>query len=173
MSSTLYDISVASFVQGLAGVTEVMRLGHEFYEANGKSPNEIVASRLRDDMLPFHFQAQAVTHQSLGAIEGVRQGQFGPPPRIEPLDYAGLQNLVAETLDGLRTVDADELNSYAGKPVIFRMGELEMPFTAENFILSFALPNFHFHAATLYDMLRIEVVSLSKKHFLGKMRLGL
>ena len=29
-----------------------------------------------------------------------------------------------------------------------------MPFTAENFLMSFSLPNFYFHATTAYDILR-------------------
>jgi hypothetical protein len=36
-------------------------------------------------------------------------------------------------------------------------------FTAETFILSFPLPNFHFHAVTAYDILRSRGVPIGKR----------
>jgi hypothetical protein len=53
------------------------------------------------------------------------------------------------------------------------MGKTELPFTAANFLLSFSLPNFYFHATTGYDLLRAKGVNLGKMDFLGKMRMGI
>jgi hypothetical protein len=47
-----------------------------------------------------------------------------------------------------------------------------MPFTADNFLLSFSQPNFYFHAATAYDILRMKGLSVGKRDFLGRMRLA-
>ncbi len=47
---------------------------------------------------------------------------------------------------------------------------MEIPFTAENFVLSFSLPNFYFHATTAYDILRMKGVPLGKLDYLGQMR---
>ena len=46
-----------------------------------------------------------------------------------------------------------------------------MPFVAENFIMSFSLPNFYFHAATAYDILRNKGVPLGKRDFMGPLRM--
>ena len=48
----------------------------------------------------------------------------------------------------------------------------KMPLTAANFIMSFSLPNFYFHAATTYDILRMKGVPLGKIDFLGNMRVS-
>ncbi len=48
----------------------------------------------------------------------------------------------------------------------------ELPFTNQNFLLSFSLPNFYFHATTTYDILRMLGVPLGKTDFLGKMKMG-
>jgi hypothetical protein len=45
-----------------------------------------------------------------------------------------------------------------------------MPFTTEGFLLSFSLPNVHFHAATTYAILRHLGVTLGKLDYLGDMR---
>ena len=52
----------------------------------------------------------------------------------------------------------------------FEMGGRRIPFTAEGFVLSFSLPNFHFHAATTYDMLRMRGVPLGKRDYMGALR---
>jgi len=46
-----------------------------------------------------------------------------------------------------------------------------MPFTAENFLLSFAQPNFYFHATTAYDLLREHGLPIGKRDFLGMPRM--
>jgi hypothetical protein len=54
----------------------------------------------------------------------------------------------------------------------FQMRDFRMPFTAEDFLLSFSQPNFYFHAATAYDILRMKGVAVGKRDFMGKLRLS-
>jgi hypothetical protein len=46
-----------------------------------------------------------------------------------------------------------------------------MPFTGANFLLSFAQPNFYFHAAIAYAILRAKGVKLGKRDFMGMPRM--
>ena len=46
-----------------------------------------------------------------------------------------------------------------------------MDFTAEDFLLSFSQPNFYFHCATAYDILRMKGVPVGKRDFLGRVRI--
>ena len=167
MATSLYELSVRSYRQSLIGVKTVLAKGREYAEAEGLSLDEIADTRLRDDMLPFRFQVQAVRHQSIDTITAFESGEFGPPSGMDPDDYTELQAIVDRTLEELDALDADAVNAHAGKTVVFRMPGLELPFTAENFVLSFSLPNLYFHATTAYDILRIKGVPLSKRDFLG------
>jgi hypothetical protein len=63
------------------------------------------------------------------------------------------------------------VNAFEGKDVIFQIGDRKLPFTAEGFLLSFSLPNFHFHATTAYDILRSKGVKIGKRDYLGQMRM--
>ena len=56
--------------------------------------------------------------------------------------------------------------------VIFSMGDRKIPFKAEGFLMSFSLPNFHFHATTAYDILRQKGVPLGKRDDLGRLRIA-
>ena len=53
------------------------------------------------------------------------------------------------------------------------MGKTEIPFTTDNFMLSFSLPNFYFHATTTYAVLRKHGVPLGKMDYLGQLRVNL
>jgi uncharacterized protein len=171
MASSLYDISVASYIQTIGGLQGVLEKGLKHCESAGIDPESIVEDRLAGDMLPFRFQVLSATHHSLGAIEGVKAGHFGPPGQMEPLDYRGLQGLVTRTLASLKALTPAEVNAYEGKDVIFQIRDMKMPFTAEGFILSFSHPNLHFHATTAYDILRAKGAPLGKRDYLGALRL--
>ena len=170
MAISLYDISVSTYLQVLGGVSGVLAKGAECAGENDLDLAEIVATRLHPDMLPFRFQVTAVSHLSLGAIKGIREGVFSPPPSRPDFDYASLRNLVSETVTELKMVEREEIDALEGNEMKFKMGDFEMSFTVENFILSFSLPNFYFHATTTYDILRMAGVPLGKMDFLGELR---
>lgn len=170
MTVSLYDFSVASFDITLGAVSAVLAKGRAFCEAEGLSLSDITATCLRDDMRPFRFQIVSVCHHSLGAMRGVEAGEFGPPGPSDR-DYEGLQALVEETREGLKAYTPEIVEGFAGKDVVFRLGDQSMPFIAEDFLMSFSKPNFYFHAATAYDILRIQGAPLGKRDFLGQIRL--
>ncbi|MEJ2531940.1 MAG: DUF1993 domain-containing protein [Halioglobus sp.] len=170
MAVSLYDISVGSYLQVLGGVAKFLDKGASFLEEKGIDPQEIVAMSLHPDMRPFQFQLKSVAHHSAGAIRGIREGLFSPPPTTPDLDYAGLISLVKDAESELRNQSREEIDAMAGKQVIFRLSRGEIPFNAENFVLSFSLPNLYFHATTAYDLLRMKGAPLGKLDYLGDLR---
>ncbi len=170
MAISLYDATVGSFLQTLGGVSGFMERGLAHCRDTDTDPESIVETRLYGDMLPFRFQIIAVAHHSLGAIEGVKKGLFGPPTENRPLTYAELQGLVSETRTKLAGLSREEVDALQGGDVTFQIRDFKVPFVAENFLLSFSLPNFYFHAATAYDILRHTGAPLGKRDFMGEMR---
>jgi uncharacterized protein len=171
MTISLYDLSVASFLQTLGGVAGFLQRGLDHCRDNNIDPSEIVETRLYRDMLPFRFQIVSVAHHSLGAIEGVQRGQFAPPGETPPHDYPALQKLMADAREGLLRLTPDEVNALEGGEVVFQIRDFKMPFTAEGFLMSFSLPNFYFHATTAYDILRSKGVPLGKRDYMGQLRM--
>jgi uncharacterized protein len=171
MATSLYDLSVTSYLQTLGAVAGFLKKGLAHCQESNVDPHEIVETRLHGDMLPLRFQICSVAHHSLGAIEGVKAGVFLPPGQTPPLDYAALQKLVDDTSEGLKALAPAEINALEGKEVIFQLPSRKVPFSAEGFLMSFSLPNFYFHAATAYDILRQKGVPLGKRDFLGQLRI--
>jgi hypothetical protein len=171
MPFSLYDATVANFQQGLAALDAILARAPAHFEQQGTPLADIVAARLAPDMLPFSFQVVSASHHSLGALSGARQGLFKPPSRAGGLDFAGLQALVAQARQGLDALTRDEVNALQGRDMVFELGERRLPFVAEDFLMSFSLPNFYFHTTTAYDLLRLHGMPLGKRDFLGRLRL--
>ena len=171
MSLSLYDLTVPNYLQTLGAVSGFMEKGAAHCAEQGKDPNDIVNARVIDDMLPFSFQVVSVAHHSRGAVEAAQSGAAQPPKDPGTYSYADLQKLVEDAKTGLEKLTPDALNACQGKDVIFHFGKHQLPFTAENFLLSFSVPNFYFHATTAYDLLRGDGVKIGKGDFLGRMRM--
>ena len=170
MAISLYDVSVASYLQVLGGVSDCLAQGRAHCEANDVDLESIVQTRLFDDMWPFHDQVVSVAHHSLGCIRGLQAGLFQPPNLEARRDYAGLQILLDETTSELGAITPEVVNALEGGELKFRAGKFELQFVAEDFVTSFSLPNFYFHATTAYDMLRMQGVPIGKLNFVGKLR---
>ena len=171
MTISLYDATVASFIQTTTAVVGFLEKGAEHCRSRVENPDRLLECRMAEDMFPLPFQIVSVRHHSIGAIEGAKAGVFGPPTDQTPYDFAGLQGLATRTLDELKALTREEVDALQGRDVTFKMRGFEIPFTAENFLLSFSTPNFFFHAATAYDLLRRGGVPLGKRDFMGAMRM--
>jgi hypothetical protein len=170
MAFSLYDATVANYLQILGAIGGILEKSLTHFRDNGIDTAEIVATRLAPDMLPFGFQIVSVVHHSRGAMEGVKNGVFVPTGKFN-LDYAALQNLVTDARNELSALTPEAVNAMVGRDVTFKAGDLALPFTAEGFLMSFSLPNFFFHVATAYDILRHKGAPLGKRDYIGRMKL--
>ena len=171
MAFSLYDASVANYLQILGAVGGLLEKSLAHFREKGVDPAEVVEARLAPDMLPFRFQIVSVAHHSRGAMQAVSNGVFVPPSGKPDLDYAGLQDLVTEARNELLALTPEAVNALLGRDVTFKVGERALPFTAEGFLMSFSLPNFFFHATTAYDILRHKGAPLGKRDFMGRLKL--
>jgi hypothetical protein len=170
MAFSLYDATVANYLQILGAVGASLEKSLAHFRDKGIDPSEIVETRLAPDMLPFRFQIVSVAHHSRGAMEAAKNGVFVPPSG-PGLDYAALQALVTEAHNELAALTPEAVNALVGRDVSFKIGDRTLPFTAEGFLMSFSLPNFFFHATTAYDILRHKGAPLGKRDFMGKLKL--
>lgn len=166
MALELSDITLTPYRQTLGAIAGVLAKGKEA----GIDLDEVVRFSLYEDMLPFSFQIHSVVHHSLGALKGLESGTFGPPQNLQELDYGGLQKLVDDTRATVEAYGAGKVNASAGGEVVFGFNDIRIPFTSEGFVLTFSLPNLHFHATTAYDILRLKGVPVGKLDYMGQMQ---
>lgn len=168
MTLSLYDAVIPSQLQVLRAVSGLLDKAQAFIAEQGMAESEVIEARIAPDMLSFAKQVQWVSTHSLGALEGLRRGWFSPEMSPPPSTLAALKEQIEATIASLEAVSPDELEGLIGQHMEFRMGERVMPFTAENFLLSFSQPNFYFHATTAYNLLRGLGLEIGKLDFMGR-----
>lgn len=170
MATSLYDMCVPTFLQTVSAVGSFLDRAATHCAATGADPDDFVHARLLDDMAPFHFQIECVAHHSVWALEAMKTGVFAPPALVGPIPYAGLRAMIAEAEAALKASSTNEVNGWSGKELDLQIGPRRLAFTSETFFLSFSLPNFHFHAVTAYDILRMRGVPIGKRDYEGVLR---
>jgi uncharacterized protein len=171
MAFSLYDATVPSYQQTLGAVAGLLVTAETFCAEKQLAPQQIIDARLAEDMLPFAYQVKSTAVHSLGSIEGVRRGVFSPDMTPPPQTFAALKAQMAETLAALEAIQRAEIDGFIGRDMRFEFRERSLEFTAENFLLSFSLPNFYFHAVTAYDILRGKGARIGKRDYMGRLRL--
>jgi hypothetical protein len=172
VSISLYEVSVQGYLQTLEALGGVLERGRAYGQEHNIDLGQFLEARLFRDMRPLRFQVQQVVFHSVGAIDAVRSGVLRFPDKPPEHDYAGLQILIADACEALRRITPGEIDVHEGREVIFEVpGRPRRVFSAEGFVLSFSIPNFHFHATTAYGVLRAQGVSLGKLDYMGALRL--
>lgn len=171
MPLSLYEITVPTFTQTLAAIAGVLDKAEAHCGEKNMSPEDWVGARLFSDMAPLAFQVKQAAAHSAGALAGAQKGVFSPDLTPPPETYTALKKTVADALDAIGRYTPADIDALEGRDMRFEFRERVLPFTAENFLLSFSLPNFYFHATTTYDILRHNGVPLGKRDFMGQLRL--
>lgn len=171
MPFSFYDAVVPTNLQTLAAIDGLLVKAKAFCDEHGRAEADLLDARLAPDMLPLGYQVKCCVTHSVGGIEGVKAGSFSPDMAAWPTDFAGLHALLQGAIASLNAIDRDAFEALAGSDTQFVFGEMRMPFTGANFLLSFSQPNFFFHASMAYAILRAQGVQVGKRDFMGMPRI--
>ena len=167
MAISLYDASVPVFVRGLDQLTHILGKGLAHAQAQGLDPATLVQARLAPDMLTLAGQVQRASDAS--KLAAARLGGMTAPsfPDTEST-YDELLARVAKTRDFLVGVDRATIDGQESREMRLKVGDGEIVFDAQRYLLQFAIPNFFFHVTTAYDVLRHVGVPVGKRDYLGR-----
>ncbi|QZH76675.1 MAG: DUF1993 domain-containing protein [Erythrobacter sp.] len=169
MSFSLYEAVVPSMIQILvAGQGWI-----EKCKGCGTAEEELADAKLIEDMFPFAYQVKSMVVHSVGAIEGVRKGQFTPDMSDPARSLEAMRLNLGAAENTLRGLSKGEVDSFIGGEThfVFPPRDIDLPFASEDFLLSFSQPNFYFHASTAYGILRSRGLKVGKLDFMGPLRL--
>lgn len=166
MTVSTHRLSVPVFKRGLAALAHELSKAEAFAAETGRAPEEILAARLAPDMLTLTAQVQRVSDTAKNAI-GRILGVAPPAMPDEEKTFAELQDRIARTIAYLDGADPSALDARAGAEVVLKAGKLTATFTADDYLLQFALPNFYFHVATAHGILRHLGVAVGKMDYIG------
>jgi hypothetical protein len=167
LTITMHESSVGVFSQYLGNLSGILDLAEADAAARKIDPQVLLRSRIAPDMFDFSRQVlETIRHAVLGCglLADVAPPSFSDG---EP-DFAELKARIAATIAFLRGLPPAAINGSAEREVVFtfRNGGTRK-FTGKSLLLTFTAPQFFFHLATAYDILRHNGVALIKKNFLG------
>lgn len=168
MSLSLHAAIIPNRLQIIDAMTGLVDRAAEWCSAHGEAESTILSASLAEGMWGFDRQINSVWMHSAHALDAVPLGRFEPDFSDIPDSFDACRKKLAKARDGVTACKADDLNARAGDDLDFVLGgTVRMSFTVQDFLLSFSGPNFFFHAATAYDILRMKGVEIGKRDFLG------
>ena len=169
MTLSLYDISVPALIRGLQNLSHQIDKAVAFARENGVDADDFVQDRLAPDMLTFAGQVQRASDTAkFGAAR--LSGRQSPSFPDDETTLEQLQARVAATVDYLQSVPAEAIAGQEAREIRFSAGKQELQFTGADYVRTFLLPNFYFHLAIAYGLLRHKGVALGKLDFLRGVR---
>ncbi|MCY1023453.1 DUF1993 domain-containing protein [Pyxidicoccus sp. MSG2] len=167
MTISMSSASVPIFVSMLGNLSKCLGKARAHADAKKFDPNVLATVRLAPDMLPFKTQIQIACDSAKFCVARL-SGTDAPSYEDNEATLTELEERIAKTISYLESVPREKLDGTEEKQVsVPRRGRDPLLFSGEQYLKSYALPNFFFHVTTAYALLRHNGVDLGKSDFLG------
>jgi hypothetical protein len=164
---SLYDVTIPAFLRGFATLSAILEKGRAYADEQGWDESELTEARLIEDMAPLTAQVQRCSDTAKGLA--VRIGQVETVAMAdEEVTLDDLQARIEKTVQFLREVPREAFEGREEAEVVLQTPSGDIPFTARDYAIGFAIPNFYFHLTTAYDLLRMKGVPIGKLDYLGR-----
>ena len=168
MPVLMYDASVPVFKQILGSLTSIIEKAEVYANERKMDPNALLQARLFPDMFTFTRQVLLTTDFAKGAAARL-SGIEVPKYEDNEQTFEEVKARIAKTLAFIATVKPEQMEGSDSRDVTVPMGPNNAKtFKGQTYLFHYALPNFHFHAATAYAILRHNGLDIGKKDFIGK-----
>jgi uncharacterized protein len=164
MSLSMYRASIPVLMRGLDNLAALLEKASAHAEASHIDPTSLIDARLAPDMLTLAGQIQRASDTAKGTaarLAGIEAPSFAD----DETTFADLQARIAKTKRFLAGVNAEQIDASATRTIT--LSAIKHPFLGDEYLLTFALPNFFFHVTTAYDILRHSGVPIGKMDYLG------
>lgn len=163
---SMYDASIPVFIRGLGQLRGLLDKGEAFAKEQGIDPQELIAARLIHDMDPLPSQIQRASDTAKGAgarLSGTEIPSFADTEQ----SFDELRERIDRTVAYLETLTRDAIDGAEDREIVLKTRSRSATLSGPDYLFGFALPNFYFHVATAYGILRSRGVKIKKIDFIG------
>jgi hypothetical protein len=157
---------VPRFANTLKNLSAMLDKAQAHCDAKKIDPLVLTGARLYPDMFAFARQVQVACDTAKGALARLAAVEI-PKHEDSEKTFEELKARIAKTLAFIETFKPAQIDGTEDKEYVIKLGPREVQWKGMQYLLGFALPNFYFHAATAYDILRHNGVELAKRDFIG------
>ena len=166
MAISMYQASVPRFVNILGNLSSILDKTQAHIDAKKIEPAVLPSYRLFPDMLPMTKQVQIACDAAKGVVARLAGVEI-PAFEDNETTIADLKARVAKTVAFIQSVPQAQIDGTEEKEIVIKRGEKETRYNGMQFLLGHAVPNFYFHVATTYNILRHNGVEIGKRDYLG------
>jgi uncharacterized protein len=167
MTNPMYFNSVPVFKQLLTALKANLALAATEAAAKKIDPDAFLQARLYPDMFPLLKQVQTAADFARG-ISARLAGIEVPTYDGKEKSFADLDGLLTRTLEFLDSVKAAQFDGSEAKEIVLRPGTpKERKLSGQAYLSNYGLPQFFFHVATAYGILRHNGLPIGKRDFMG------
>jgi len=163
---SLHRIAAPTYLQLLDSMQTLLDKAIAHCEARNIEQGVVLQSRLYPDMFSLVRQVQAVADHAASSCLRLSGRESLTPPRDEST-FQALKQRVAHARSIVESVNAEAMDVHADREISFPIGQREAVMKGWDYLVHFALPNFYFHHAMAYAILRHNGVEVGKRDFLG------
>ncbi len=164
---SFYDAVIPAYLQMLNSLSGLLTRAEAHCTAKKIQPEVLIGSRLFPDMLPLSRQIQLACDFAAKGCARLAHSEVPSTPDTETT-FEELKQRLARTIDYVKSFKPGQFEGADAKNVTFPAGpDRTVTVTGQQFLSSFSLPNFYFHAATAHGILRHNGVEIGKRDFLG------
>ena len=165
MAISMYRASAPIFLQMLPALSGVLDKGAAYAAAKKVDPSVLLNARLFPDMYTLTRQVQIATDFAKGSMARLA-GQEPPKYDDNEASFDQLKARIAKTADYIKEFKPSQIDGSEERDITMVLGGNPRQFKGEAYLIGFALPNFYFHTATAYAILRHCGVELVKRDYL-------
>ena len=156
---------IPDLIHGLRCLSAILTKAETHCESREIDPDALLKARLFPDM--FHLTRNVITACDAAKFTAARLSQT-EPPRYDDSEatFAELQARIAKTIAFLVTIPDDAFATAETRELAVPLAPAGTVPNGLAYLTRFGTPNFYFHLATAYNILRHNGVALGKRDFL-------
>ena len=166
MKISMHTMVVDQCVQMLNNLSKILDKAVAHAEAKKFDSTVLVNARLAPDMFPLSRQVQVACDMIKNGAARLA-GQEAPKFEDTEKTMDELKARIAKTIDFVQSVPASAFEGSEDRDIRIPIRNDTMEMKGLPYVRNWILPNFYFHAAMVYALLRHNGVEIGKQDWLG------
>ena len=162
----MYQASAPRFAHTLKNLSAILDKAKAHAGARKIDELVLTSSRLYPDMFALARQVQIACDTAKGTVARLAGVEI-PTHEDTERTFDELKERIAKTVAFIATVKAAQIDGSEDREIVLRLQGREVTSRGMQYLLGRAWPNFYFHAATAYNILRHNGVEIGKGDFIG------
>jgi len=167
MAVSMYDNAIPTFQKQLGGLEAILDKAADYATAKKIDLAVLLGSRLYPDMFNLTRQVQLATDFAKAAparLAGLEVPSFPDTETTLP----ELKERLAKTQAMLAGYKPEQFEGAEAKQLTLKVGGQDVTMAGKDYLLHVAFPNFYFHCATAYGILRHNGLEIGKRDFVRR-----